>query len=144
MRHIFQVWAKLDLYWANGRGGFGAQTARDPPGNRRKTPDKQTACTVTTSHMPALEREAAEAEERLPGDLRQSVPQKGRVHSHIMEFMMPFLNWRCLLLRGWMKQIVSTVATQIKVKLIPPKYYFAFAVALIFNWDRRSFALMLT
>ena len=30
--------------------------------------------------MPALRREAAWAEERLLGDLRQSVPQNGRVH----------------------------------------------------------------
>ena len=30
--------------------------------------------------MPALQREAAWAEERLLGGLRQSVPQNGRVH----------------------------------------------------------------
>ena len=35
--------------------------------------------------MPALQREAARAEERLLGDLRQSVPQNGRVHLHIIE-----------------------------------------------------------
>ena len=35
--------------------------------------------------MPALQREAEWAEERLWGDLRQSVPQNGRVHLHIVE-----------------------------------------------------------
>ena len=35
--------------------------------------------------MRALQREAAWAEERLLGDLRQSVPQNGRVHLHIIE-----------------------------------------------------------
>ena len=38
--------------------------------------------------MPALEREAAWAEERLLGDLRQSVPQNGHVHLH------PFTHYR--------------------------------------------------
>ena len=33
--------------------------------------------------MPALHIEAAWAEERLVGDLQQSVPQNGRVHLHI-------------------------------------------------------------
>ena len=36
--------------------------------------------------MPALQREAEWAEERLSGDLRQSVPQNGRVHLHIIDF----------------------------------------------------------
>ena len=35
--------------------------------------------------MPALQRGAAWAEERLLGALRQSVPQNGRVHLHIIE-----------------------------------------------------------
>ena len=35
--------------------------------------------------MPALQREAAWAEERLLGDLQRSVPQNGRVHLHIIE-----------------------------------------------------------
>ena len=35
--------------------------------------------------MPALQREAAWAEERLLGALRQSVPQNGRVHLHTRE-----------------------------------------------------------
>ena len=35
--------------------------------------------------MPALEREAAWAEERLLGDLRQRVPQNGRVHLRIID-----------------------------------------------------------
>ena len=49
--------------------------------------------------MPALQREAAWAEERLFGDLRQSVPQNGRVHLHIIElclykvFREPFGSW---------------------------------------------------
>ena len=37
--------------------------------------------------MPALQREAAWAEERLLGDLRQSVLQNGRVHLHIIEII---------------------------------------------------------
>ena len=45
--------------------------------------------------MPALQRGAAWAAERLLGALRQSVPQNGRVHLHIIEkaiqkyFLMP-------------------------------------------------------
>ena len=39
--------------------------------------------------MPALHREAAWAEERLSGDLRQSVPQNGCVHLHIIEIKLP-------------------------------------------------------
>ena len=35
--------------------------------------------------MPALQREAEWAEEGLSGDLRQSVPQNGRIHLHIIE-----------------------------------------------------------
>ena len=67
-----------------------------PPG----TPEKQTVGTATASHemltlqalqvlsMPAaLQREAAWAEKRLLGDLRQSVPQNSRVHLHIIETM---------------------------------------------------------
>ena len=47
--------------------------------------------------MPALQRGAAWAEEGLLGALRQSVPQNGRVHLHIIE------NWRCIaiLLERW-------------------------------------------
>ena len=37
--------------------------------------------------MPALQREATWAEESLLGDLRQSVPQNGRVHLQIVEFV---------------------------------------------------------
>ena len=41
----------LFLYWANGRGGSGSQTAADPPFcNPRKTPEEQTVGSVTTSH----------------------------------------------------------------------------------------------
>ena len=35
--------------------------------------------------MPALQRGAAWAEERLSGALRQSVPQNGRVHLHMID-----------------------------------------------------------
>ena len=35
--------------------------------------------------MPAFQREAAWAEARRLGDLRQSVPQNGRVHLHTIE-----------------------------------------------------------
>ena len=35
--------------------------------------------------MPALQRGAAQAEERLLGALRQPVPQNGRVHLHIID-----------------------------------------------------------
>ena len=74
---------------ANRRGGFGSQTAADapPPCNPRKTPEQRTVGTVTVLHtclpckhvrvlsMPALQAEAAWAEERFLGDLRQPVPQ---------------------------------------------------------------------
>ena len=36
--------------------------------------------------MPALQRKATWTKERLLGDLRQSVPQNGRVHLHIIEW----------------------------------------------------------
>ena len=69
-----------------------------PPADPWRTPEKQTVGTVTASHkmltlqalralsMRALQREAAWAEERFLGDLRQSVPQNGRVHLHILDF----------------------------------------------------------
>ena len=38
------------LYRANGRGGFGSQTAADPSGDPPKVPEKQTVGTVTASH----------------------------------------------------------------------------------------------
>ena len=67
----------------------------------------QTVGTVTASHKmlslqalssslnAALQREAAWAEERFFGDLRQSVPQNGRVHLHIIEKKCPndVLEW---------------------------------------------------
>ena len=37
--------------------------------------------------MPALQREAAWSKERLLGGLQQSVPQNGRVHLHIIDFL---------------------------------------------------------
>ena len=40
-----------NLYQANGRGGFGSQTAADPPpSDPRRAPEKQTVGTVTASH----------------------------------------------------------------------------------------------
>ena len=40
----------LDLGRANGRGGFGSQTAADPPGDPGESSEKQTVGTVTASH----------------------------------------------------------------------------------------------
>ena len=37
------------LYRANGRGGFGSQTAADLSGDPRRAPEKQTVGTVTAS-----------------------------------------------------------------------------------------------
>ena len=87
---------KFILYQANGRGGFGSQTAADPSCRPPTAPEKQTLGTVTASHrtltlqallsslsMPALQREAAWAMKRLLRDLQQSVPQSGHVHLHI-------------------------------------------------------------
>ena len=81
---------------ANGRGTFGSQTAADPPGPRR-TPEKQTVGTVTASpkmlNLQALssslnvgtaKRGCLGRGEALD-DLRQSVPQNGRVHLHIID-----------------------------------------------------------
>ena len=39
-----------NLYRANGRGGFGSQTAADPLRNPRRAPEKQTVGTGTASH----------------------------------------------------------------------------------------------
>ena len=78
---------------AEGLGRKLLLTPRRPP----ETPEKQTVGTVTASRnmltLQALSsslnaviaREAVWAEERLLGDLRQSVPQNGRVHLHIIE-----------------------------------------------------------
>ena len=75
--------------------GFGSQTAADPLWRPPKISEKQTVGTVTASHkmltLQALSsslaagtaREAAWAEVGFlvtSGDLRQSVPQNGRVH----------------------------------------------------------------
>ena len=82
------------LYRANGRGGFGSQTAADPAGDPRRAPEKQTVGTVTASQkMLSLQAllsspksgPAKWAKERLLGALRQSVPQNGRLHLHIIE-----------------------------------------------------------
>ena len=39
-----------NLHRANGRGGFGSQTAADPPWRPPTTPEKQPPGTVTASH----------------------------------------------------------------------------------------------
>ena len=74
---------------------LGRKLLLTPSGDPRRTPEKQTVGTVTASQnmlslrkhfralsMPALQRGAAWAEERLLGALRQSVPQNSRVHLH--------------------------------------------------------------
>ena len=81
---------------ANGRGDLGRKlllTPRQPPEKPWKA---DCGYCDTASHkmltlqalssslsMPALQREAAWAEERLLGDLWQSVPQNGHVHLHM-------------------------------------------------------------
>ena len=40
----------VNLYRAHGCGGFGSQTAADPPSIPRKTPEKQTVGSVPASH----------------------------------------------------------------------------------------------
>ena len=101
-RKAWQMLAKLKkfasiLYRANGRGGFGSQTAADLSGDPPNVPEKQTLGTVVASHkvltLQALSSslDAGTAKRgflggvgketlRLVGDLRQSVPQNGRVH----------------------------------------------------------------
>ena len=76
--------------------GLGRKLLLTPSGDPRRNPEKQTVGAATASHkmltlealrapsMPALQRGAAWAEERFLGTLRQSVPQNGRVHLHIM------------------------------------------------------------
>ena len=82
-----------------------------PPGNPRKTPEKQTLSTVTASHklltLQALssslydgtERRGGLGRGRLLGDLRQPVPQNGRIHLHIIDGSSPEL-WRGLPLQN--------------------------------------------
>ena len=78
-----------------------------PPLATRGTPEKQTAGTVTASHKmltPASTFERSHCrhcKERLPGprrgllgDLRQSVPQNGRVHLHIVDFTFKKMSFR--------------------------------------------------
>ena len=85
-----------NLYRANGRRGFGSQTAADRSGDPPKVLEKQTVGTVSISQNanPASTfglsqcrhcREAFWAKARLVGDLRQSVPQNGRVHLFSVE-----------------------------------------------------------
>ena len=47
---VYSGSAVVVLYRANGRGGFGSQTAADPSGDPPKVPKKQTVGTVTASH----------------------------------------------------------------------------------------------
>ena len=74
----------LVLHRANGRGGFGSQTAADPSGDPRKALEKQTVGTVTASHeMLSLQAlSSRHCKEGLPGPRGESVPQNGRVHLH--------------------------------------------------------------
>ena len=79
--------------------GLGRKLLLTTPGNPRKTPEKQTVGTVTATHkMPTLQalssslnagaakRGRLGEENWLLGDLRQSVPQDGCVHLHIIHF----------------------------------------------------------
>ena len=79
--------------------GLGRKLLLTPSGDPSRTPEKQTVGTVTASRkmltLQALSSSlntgtarggAAWAKERLVGALRQSVPQNGRVHLHIIEF----------------------------------------------------------
>ena len=78
---------------ANGRGGFGSQTASDP----RRTPEMQTVGTVTAFHkmltLQALSsslnastvKRGCLGRGKAFGDLRQSVPQNSRVHLHLID-----------------------------------------------------------
>ena len=65
----------FDLYWAgNGRGGFGSQTAADPlwwP--------PQSLWKADCGYCDSISQNAN------PAALRQSVPQNGRVHLHIID-----------------------------------------------------------
>ena len=47
----------------------------------------------SATKMPALQRDAAWAKERLSGDLRQSVPQNGGIHLHIVESFRKLANF---------------------------------------------------
>ena len=76
---------------------FGSQTAADPAWGPSTTPEKQTVGTLTTSHKMAILQallsslNAGTAKRgslgcgKALGDLRQSVPQNGRVHLHIVD-----------------------------------------------------------
>ena len=101
----FLTWKNRNFLGCNVSGLFFYTEQMDTKGLGRKllltppptlatpeNPQKQVVGTVTASHacsirkhfralsMPALQREAAWAEERLLGDLRQSVPQNGHLH----------------------------------------------------------------
>ena len=100
-----------NLFRANGRGGFGSETAVDPPDDPRKPLNSRLWVLLTASHKiltlqavsSSLNAGTAKrgewAEERLSGDLRQSVPQNGRVHLHILELN---LSGAFLKIRVWM------------------------------------------
>ena len=77
--------------------GLGRKLLLTPSGDPRRAPEKQAVGTVTASHqmltLQALSsshnagaaKRGHRAEERLLGALRQSVPQNGRVHLHIID-----------------------------------------------------------
>ena len=99
---------RIILFYAEQMGaeGLGRKLLLNPPPAPQKTLEKQTVGTVTASHkcssckhfrvlsMPALQREAGSAEERLLCDLRQSVPQSGRVQLHMKNLCCPCLGDR--------------------------------------------------
>ena len=74
--------------------GLGCKLLLAPSSDPSRTSEKQTVGTVTTSHKmltpqalsssqnAGAEKRGCLGEERLLGDLRQSVPQNGRVHLH--------------------------------------------------------------
>ena len=71
----------VNLYRANGRGGFGSQTAADPLATPEKPPEKQTACSVRASHK--LLTLQALSSSLNAGTGKRGVPQNGRIHLHI-------------------------------------------------------------
>ena len=81
-----------------GPEGLGRELLLILSGDPRRAPEKQNVGTVTASQKmltlqalssslnAGVQRGAAWAEERRLGALRQSVPQNGRIHLHIIEF----------------------------------------------------------
>ena len=105
--------AVFSMYRANGRGGFGSKTAADPPPPEpQKSSEKQTgvlgqhltkcpSCkhfrVLSMRHCKERERETAWAKEWLFGHLQQSVQQNGRVHSHILDFCLIYVDLFCVI-----------------------------------------------